>query len=410
MLALPSDYSSQAYSAVLRFSRWLEGYGELSHDHQSFFASDFGRWTKALYYKHHLLGTAVVAPVIMCEAFLPAVRTIFWKPQRFPIADAHYAMGYAFLFEVSREEHYYKRAVHFLEVLEQTRCPGFEGFCWGYPFHWETSGGTISSGTPLITTLPYAYEAFAHVYRLDAHPRWNQIMLSIAEHALSAYRDTETGQDAASCAYTPAPNDPAGVINASAYRSFLLTKASVDFADDRYRRAANRNLNFVLDAQKPDGSWPYSIDGKRDFVDHFHTCFVLKALAKIEQLTRDSRCAIAIARGVNYYVKNLFDDNRLPKPFSKRPRLTVYRRELYDYAECLNLSTLLAGRFPELDQRGLEVVSDILRRWQNLDGSFRARQLLLGWDNVPMHRWAQSQVFRSLSFLLAESRLREKKA
>ncbi len=37
------------------------------------------------------------------------------------------------------------------------------------------------------------------------------------------------------------------------------------------------------------------------------------------------------------------------------------------------------------------------------DGSFRARQLLVGWDNVPMHRWAQSQMFRSLCFLLSRN-------
>ena len=39
----------------------------------------------------------------------------------------------------------------------------------------------------------------------------------------------------------------------------------------------------------------------------------------------------------------------LPKPFSRRPRLTVYRRELYDYAECINVAVLLKGRFPALD-------------------------------------------------------------
>jgi hypothetical protein len=33
----------------------------------------------------------------------------------------------------------------------------------------------------------------------------------------------------------------------------------------------------------------------------------------------------------------------------------------------------------------------------------------VGWDNVPMHRWAQSQVFRSLSFLLSR-RLRQPQA
>ena len=44
-----------------------------------------------------------------------------------------------------------------------------------------------------------------------------------------------------------------------------------------------------------------------------------------------------------------------------------------------------------------------LCRWQKRDGSFRARQLLVGWDNVPMHRWAQSQMFRSLCFLLSRN-------
>jgi hypothetical protein len=79
--------------------------------------------------------------------------------------------------------------------------------------------------------------------------------------------------------------------------------------------------------------------------------------------------------------------------------MTVYRRELYDYAECINLATLLCGRFPELDALLPVVVGDVMTRWRKPDGSFRARQLLFGWDNVPMHRWAQAQLFRSLCFL-----------
>ena len=159
----------------------------------------------------------------------------------------------------------------------------------------------------------------------------------------------------------------------------------------------------MLESQNANGSWYYSTDNVRDFVDHFHTCFVLKALAKIEQLTGSAQCSSAIEKGVNYYVNNLFDDEGLPKPFSKRPRLTVYRRELYDYAECINLGVLLQGRFSELDRILSLVLNDVLQRWQKSDGAFRARELLLGWDNVPMHRWAQSQMFRSLSYFLSKN-------
>lgn len=403
MYAIKAPSNDTIQSAVLRFSHWLDRHGEESYDHQSFFASTTGRWAKAFYYKNRLLGTAIVAPMILCEAFVPSARTLFWKPQRFPIADAHYAMGFAFLAQTFGEEKDYKRAVHFLEILEQTRCPGYDDFCWGYPFDWETSGGTIKRDTPLITTVPYVYEAFSQVYEIDKNQRWLRIMRSIAEHAFRCYRDTETSSDAASCAYTPADDDNGGVVNASAYRAFLLTKAAFDFSEDRYQEVAKRNLNFVLSSQNSNGSWFYSVDGKRDFVDHFHTCFVLKALVKIEKLTGGPGCARAIERGVDYYVKFLFDEQGLPKPFSKAPRLTAYRRELYDYAECINLATLLRGRFKELDRRAESVLADVFLRWRKTDGSFRARQLLYGWDNVPMHRWAQSQMFRSLCFLLHES-------
>jgi hypothetical protein len=223
-------------------------------------------------------------------------------------------------------------------------------------------------------------------------------MRSIAEHALHDYHDFTISTNASSCSYNPEPDDPGGVINASAYRAFLLTRAGVDFSEGHYLEVAERNLNFVIEAQNTDGSWYYSTDGERDFVDHFHTCFVLKALAKIEALTGNKQCTQAIERGVDYYVKNLFDSEGFPKPFSRRPRLTVYRRELYDYAECINVAVLLKGRFPALDDILSHVIN--LDGWQKPDGSFRSRQLLFGWDNTPMHRWAQAQLFRSLCFLL----------
>jgi hypothetical protein len=396
-------FVNQILTAVNAFTRWLESYGETSYDHQSFYAGKLAGRAKAMYYRKPLLGTVAVAPMVFCEAFIPSARRIFWKPQRFPIADAHYAMGFAFLAACYGAEEHYRRAVHFFDVLQDTRCRNYDDYCWGYPFDWQTRTGTIQEGTPLITTIPYVYEAFSQVYAIDSDPKWLRIMRSIAEHAFKSYRELEVGPDSTSCAYTTAPDDPCGVINASAYRAFLLIKAGTELSERRYLEAAKRNLNFVLSAQNPDGSWFYAIDGQRDFVDHFHTCFVLKALAKIEQLTGCGECRSAIERGVGYYLKNLFDAEGLPLPFSQAPRLTVYRRELYDYAECINLAALLCERFPELDKALRDVVADLLVRWQKSDGSFRARELLVGWDNVPMHRWAQSQVFRSLCFLLSRN-------
>ena len=99
----------------------------------------------------------------------------------------------------------------------------------------------------------------------------------------------------------------------------------------------------------------------------------------------------------------MFAADGLPKPFSKAPRLTVYKRELYDCAECINACLLLRDRFPQLQPVLEKVVGGILKDWIKPDGSFRSRRLHFGWDNVPMHRWGQSQMFRALAFYLSQT-------
>jgi hypothetical protein len=387
------------------FVEWLDCYGEKSWDYQSFFAGPVGGRAKTLYYRHRLIGTAAVAPMIFCEAFLPSGRRLFHHPMRFPIADAHYAMGFAFLYLATGDSSQLENAVHFLTELERSRCGQFKEYCWGYPFDWVWLRGTIKRQTPLITTTPYVYEAFLQVYQVHPRDEWKLILESIARHAAIDIKDVRTSEKASSCSYTPF--DEGSVINAAAYRAFLLTSASQVLSKGDYWRIAERNLNFVLENQNPDGSWPYAVDGVRDFVDHFHTCFVMKALAKIHALTGHPACLEALSKGAKYYLENLFSEDGLPKPFSKAPRLTVYKRELYDCAECINLCLLLRDRFSQLETTLETVVKGILKDWIKPDGSFRSRRLHFGWDNVPMHRWGQSQMFRSLAYYLCEQRKAE---
>lgn len=400
MIATPAATPPGLAPALERFEAWLQRFGEESYDHQSFFAGPIGGRAKALYYRHKLLGTAAVAPMIFLEACVPSARRLFHRPLRFPIADAHFAMGFAFRYEVSRDPRHLERAEHFLRALQASRCPNHSDHGWGYPFDWVTRAGVIKAQTPLITTIPYVFEAFLQVHLLKPKPEWHDTLQSIVRHVRSVFKDFPTSASAATCSYTP--DDRGGVINAAAYRAFMLTSAARHLEQPELWAIAERNLNFVLENQNADGSWYYAVDGVRDFVDHFHTCFVMKALAKIHRLTGHQATFAALQRAVPYYLQHLFDEKGLPKPFAKAPRLTVYQRELYDCAECINLCLLLRDGFPELNQKLELVVGEILQHWVQDSGAFRARQLKFGWDNVPMHRWAQSQMFRSLAFYARE--------
>src|SRR5438445_4148047 len=241
--AKTNDQMEEMVSTVLgNFCRWLDAFGETSLDHQTFFAGRAGAAAKSLYYRHRVIGTAAVAPMILCEAFLPWARRFFHQPVRFPIADAHYAMGFAFLHEASADCSYLKKAGHFLDELEKSRCQNFKEYCWGYPFDWVTRNGTIKAQTPLITSTPYVYEAFLKVFELEPKPHWKVILESIVRHARTDIKDFKTSEAASTCSYSPF--DGGGVINAAAYRAFLLTNASKLFANDEYWSIAERHLNF----------------------------------------------------------------------------------------------------------------------------------------------------------------------
>ena len=114
-----------------------------------------------------------------------------------------------------------------------TRCPGYDHYCWGYPFNWETRRGTFKSGYSSHNHSALRVRGVpAGLSDRRRIPSGCEIMQSIAEHALQDYQDIETSPDASSCAlYVLDRTTPGGVINASAYRAFLLTKAAIDFSE-----------------------------------------------------------------------------------------------------------------------------------------------------------------------------------
>ena len=71
-------------------------HGETSWDFQSFFAGPVGGRAKALYYRHRLIGTAAVAPMIFCEAFLPSARRLFHHPTAIPDCGCSLCDGFCF--------------------------------------------------------------------------------------------------------------------------------------------------------------------------------------------------------------------------------------------------------------------------------------------------------------------------
>jgi len=384
---------TEALRAALAHTAWLGANGPTSWDQYDFWANPLGRRAKATYYRHKWLGLPGVAPFVVLDGVVPSSRRLFRDRQRFPIADAHYAMGF-FALAAALGPDWLRRADAFIEALVRDRCAGEAEFCWGYPFDWETCFGTWPAGTPLITTTPYAYEAFEAAHEAAGEPQHLAIMESIARFAQTRIGSAEVAPGIKASAYSPL--DRRRVVNASAYRGFLLAAAGSRFGRAEWLAEARATLAFVVWSQQPDGSWLYAMDGKDAFVDNFHTCFVLKNLFKAWRVLGDEELRAAIVRGYAFYKSHLLDDRGLPVPFARAQRLTLQRRELYDYAEGINLGLLLADVDREASAIAMALLADVLERWVLADGHFATRETVFGRNTIPYHRWAQAQTFRAL--------------
>ncbi len=191
----------------------------------------------------------------------------------------------------------------------------------GASFDWESRSGRIAAGTPLITVVPYAYEAFEAGYEATGALRYLDTMESIARFAHREIPVTELEGRAAAAAYSPF--DRTRVVNASAYRAYLLASAGRRFERDGWSGEAERNVAFVLDSQRPDGSWSYA-DASEDFVDNFHTCLVLKNLVKVWRIKGCPDAVAAVCRGFAFYRRTCWTKvfSRSRSPYARASRST----------------------------------------------------------------------------------------
>lgn len=392
----PQSLAAEALFAVSRFADWLDVQGPLSWDQYDFWASPSGRRAKAVYYRRGAVSLPLIAPFVLADTLAPSSRALAWHQTRFPIADAHFALGFCLLARLDRTR-WLSRAVPFLEALVEERCAGEADYCWGYPFDWETCFGTWPAGTPLITSTPYGYEAFEAAHSLTGSQEACAIMESVGRFAFGRIHATEVAPGVKAATYSPV--DSRRVVNASSYRGYVLAAAGSRFGHVDWVAEARAALRFVLWSQRPDGSWFYAMDGKDAFIDNFHTCFVLKNLFKAWRALGDDDLLAATRRGYDFYKQRLLDTNGLPIPFARAQRLTVQRRELYDYAEGITVGLLLADVDGDALGIAQNLASDLLQHWVLRDGSFVTRETIVGRNTVRYHRWAQSQTFRALADL-----------
>jgi len=388
-------------SSLNKFISWLELNGTAGYDPYDLWSTRYGIRARRLYYRFGKAAALPVAPLVLADRFVPAASRIGIAKKRYATSHAHLILGYLDLHSVGfyGRTDWLDRSKILAEELEGLKCPNYSGDCWGYPFDWENRRGLWPRNTPLITVTPYCFEALLALNEATGDPAYFDKVRSVLRFALSDLNNIERPSGAVASSYSP--RDRGLVINASAYRAFVLVKGGKIFYDAKATELGRKLIGFVLESQRPDGSWPYALEEEGDdFIDHFHTCFVLKNLVKVLMVNGDDDIRNAIESGYEFYKNRLFDDEGLPIPFAVGGN-RLLRYSMYDFAEAINLGILLRGVVPGAFERSLRVARVTVERYLLPDGHFVTSVGRTGLaDKLAFIRWPQAQMFHALASLL----------
>lgn len=386
--------------SIKRFIGWHQNFGDLSHDRMDFWGSSLGILAKKLFYINKLLGAPFALIGMLLETYFPRIQKLFATPHREVIGDAHMAMAYMDYFEKTQNQEYLKKAESLLNEMLSYSSKGYSGLCWGYSFGWETGNGFWEKGTPMITITPYAFWAFVQHFKLTGNMSSKANAISIADFTLKDLNEKAMPNGTYSSSYSPVTEDI--IINANTYRAAVLMGAYELTSNEEYLLQANRCIEFTLSYQGERGEWYYEAKPpKNNFIDNFHTCFVLRNLYKCYQVNKDPILLEAIKKGYVYYRKELFDDRGFPKHFAVAKYFKMRKYEMYDFAEGINLGCLLKDDIPGSFDFAQTLAEKLLANFQTEEGYYLTRVATFNVKHkVPYLRWPQAQLFHSLTTML----------
>ncbi|MES2474709.1 MAG: hypothetical protein V4640_02930 [Verrucomicrobiota bacterium] len=383
-----------------RFLGWLDKTGYASYDPYDIWGTRYGLWSRKIYYAKGKLAIPLVAPLVAVDLLCPSVRGWLVEKDRFATCDAQLLLAFLNLHGITEDQKYLDRAIALGDEILGYSIPGYKGPCWGYPFDWQNNKDEVwPKNTPYITCTPYCYEAYLGLFAATDDERYSELASGIAEFIFGDLKNLPTGPDTAAGSYSP--YDERQVVNATAYRAYILADAGTRFGREDYLRDSRLNLNFVLESQAEDGSWLYAMNEKKSFIDNFHTCFNLKNLIKLNRVLPDVRVEESIRRGYEYYRRELIDGDGNPKSFAVEPRLQIAKLEMYNFAEGITLGALLADDVPQARELAVELAGKLINEHQLTDGHFVTRVFRGGIRHTfPFLRWPQAQLFYALTNLL----------
>ena len=282
------------------------------------------------------------------------------------------------------------------ELLVSMRLPDWEEACWSYPFDIQTRVFFYPKTDPNTIATSFAAMALLDAFEATGEERLLELARSTARFLVAHVPQTA---DPPGARFGYLVGDRSPIHNANTHVCALLARL-VAHGDEQYREALREGLTWTLERQRPDGSWPYGERPDLDWVDNFHTGYVLDALRTCADAGVDERAEPAWRRGLEYWRTHLFGPDGTPRYYDKE----TYPIDNQCAAQGIQTLAIASAHDPSCLEQAWRVFEWTLANMRREDGLFYFQRRRWWVNRIPHIRWAETCMLLALVHLLVAER------
>lgn len=299
------------------------------------------------------------------------------------------ASAYARLWAAEGDKSTRGEAERWLTWLAENHSATNGDLAWGYHFEVQTRVFSYARGTPNTIATAFVCQALLDGFELIGDDGQRENVLAAVRFL---ERELLVRDERAYFSYLP--GEPELIHNANLLACAVLARTARLIGKQSLVEVVEAAIRPSLDAQQPDGSWPYAEGPGYEWVDNFHTAYVLESLAECEKVLPQLR--EPLDRGVQFWARELFLSDGTPKYSVSN----VYPLDAHCYASAIDTWISLIDRHPQALVNAERLATLLVERMLDPSGYIYFQQRR-GWTNkVPFVRWTTAPAFRALAGLL----------
>jgi hypothetical protein len=287
--------------------------------------------------------------------------------------------------------------IHYLaDLLLSLQSEGYSGACWGYNFDWQARRlFFFPKNTPTVVATTFCATALMEAYEITKEMKYLEIALSSADFVLNDLKRTPKATGFL-FSYSPLEGNNS-VYNASLLGSRLLSFCYHYTRNETCKNAAKNSVKACVEAQNKDGSWFYGELPMQHWIDSFHTGYNLDSLKVYQDLIGDQTFSSAIEKGFDFYIKNFFLEDGIPKYYHNKK----YPRDIHCSAQ-LFVTLNKLGNFAQHKVLANKVMDWTIRNMQHSEGYFYYQLRKAFNSKISYMRWSNAFMFYAMSYYLLD--------